>query len=115
MFSFYGRGCHAMYVVPEIGPKKTFPFVYPNSIFSIRGLFSGHEAKVQLMDYSSSLTVQSNKQINKQTNKQKRMYLQISCLLFGQFLIAPYDPEVLLVHSMTLIRVFLRLLLDNQP
>ena len=43
------------------------------------------------------------------------MYLQISCLLFGQFLIAPYDPEVLLVHSMTLIRVFLRLLLDNQP
>ena len=35
----------------------------PNSK-KTRGLFSEREAKVQLMDYSSSLTVQSNKQKN---------------------------------------------------
>ena len=52
---------------PETGPPKEQA---GQSQFSIRGLFSGHEAKVQVMDYSSP-NVRSNKKKSEVVDSEK--------------------------------------------
>ena len=76
VFLIYDR---VSYGGPETGPcpiPKTWPLVnHPNPILSKRGLFSGLETKIQIIDYSSS-SIGSNKKQAEQVYKMTIIFTQ---------------------------------------